>query len=240
MYSIILILIIYCIFNNFSKKKIFKNFIISILLTLLLSFSKINYSLSFLELFPREIKGATLDNYFSLIYTFFTSMFIIPDPFFFDDHQFNLKKSYIYLHELEYGLSILPLLIVFYYIFFIKKKLDLNKNSVYLLIFLLFLPTMLMVQIPYLSNIINELPVVSSTWVRVRWLSVYILPVILISCFLLNRIKINRKTIMIILFAIPICQNYFYIEAKGYFFPEKSFKIKQYIQSRKLMSFQTI
>ena len=67
LYSIILILIIYCIFNNFSKKKIFKNFIISIFLTLLLSFSKINYSLSFLELFPREIKGATLDNYFSLI-----------------------------------------------------------------------------------------------------------------------------------------------------------------------------
>lgn len=43
---------------------------------------------------------------------------------------------------------------------------------------------------------------------------------------MLNKIKIAKKSYMIVIILVPICQNYFYIEGKNYFFPEKSFKNK--------------
>ena len=236
-YSIMIILALYCFFFNFSTKIIFKKFFVSLILTFLLSFSKINYSLSFLELFPREIDPAIMTNYFSFIYTFFTSLFLVPDPFFFADHQLQTNKFYVSLHELEYGLSILPLLIISYYIFFIKKNIKVNKLPIFYLSIILIIPTLLIVDIPYLSNLINKLPIVSSTWVRTRWLSVYIIPIILVSSFLLNKIKFNKKAIMIGLLIIPICQNYFYIEAKSYFFPEKSFEKKAVYSIDKINNF---
>ena len=226
LYSIFLSLAIFSYINKFKFKLVFKNFIISLFITFLLSFSKINYTLSFLNLFPREINIATLDNYFSFVYTFFTSLFLVPDPFFFDKHQFHIDKNYVYLHELEYGVSIVPILIIFYYCIFIKKKFIINKLPLIFLLIILLIPSFLIVELPYLSNILNDLPLISSTWVRPRWLSVYIIPTILISCFILNKIQIKRKFYMFTLILIPICQNYFYIEAKSYFFPEKSFKNK--------------
>ena len=225
-YTIVVTLCIYCIFFKLKFKIILNNLIISFVLTFLLSYSKINYTFAYLELFPRDINSATLDNYFSFIYTFFSSLFVVPDPFFFDKHQFHIEKSYVYLHELEYSISILPALIILYCTIFMKKNFGIKKTSWIIIFILLFLPTVLMVQIPHLSTIINDLPLISSTWVRVRWLSIYIIPIVLISAFLLNQIKIKNKFIMISLLIIPICQNYFYIEAKNYFYPEKSFKNK--------------
>ena len=226
LYSIFVTLAIFSYLKRSKFKIIFKNLIISLFITFLLSFSKINYTLSFLELFPREINSATLDNYLSFIYTFFTSLFLVPDPFFFDRHQFQIDKNYVSLHELEYGISIIPLLIISYYYIFIKKKFVMKKLSFIVLLIILFIPSALIVEIPYLSNIINDIPLISSTWVKPRWLSVYIIPIILISCFMLNKIKIAKKSYMIVIILVPICQNYFYIEGKNYFFPEKSFKNK--------------
>ena len=122
LYSLVIIFILYCYLCKIEFIKVFKKFIYSLILTLMLSISKIGYTLSFVKNFPREINGATLDNYFSFFYTFLTSLFIIPDPFFFDKHQHQIDKMYVYLHELEYGLSVIPLLIILYFVFFCKKK----------------------------------------------------------------------------------------------------------------------
>ena len=214
LYAIILILFIY--WWLFQLTGIFKRAIYSLALTCILSVSKIGYSLNFLKLFPREINGATLDNYFSFFYTFITSLFIVPDPFFFDKHQYQINKTYVYLHELEYGIGIVPILIFFYFIFFLRKKLLFPKQNNFLIIILLLIPSLLIVEIPYLSNIINQTPVISSTWVRSRWLSVYIIPIILGTCILINKINFKNNFFIIVILLTPIFQNIFYIEAKSY------------------------
>lgn len=224
LYAIILILFIY--WWLFQLTGLFKRAIYSLALTCLLSVSKISYSLNFLKLFPREITGATLDNYFSFFYTFITSLFIVPDPFFFDKHQYQINKTYVYLHELEYGIGIVPILIFFYFIFFLRKKLLFPKQNNYLIIILLLIPSLLIVEIPYLSNIINQTPVISSTWVRSRWLSVYIIPIILGTCILINKINFKNNFFIIVILLTPIFQNIFYIEAKKAFFPTKSYEAK--------------
>jgi hypothetical protein len=224
LYSIILILVIH--WWLFQLTGLLKRTFYSLALTCLLSLSKISYSLNFLKLFPREIAGATLDNYLSFAYTFISSLFIVPDPFFFDKHQYQINKMYIYLHELEYGVGIVPILIFFYFIFFLKKKLLFPKKNNYLIIILLLLPSFLIVEIPYLSDIINQTPVISSTWVRSRWLSVYIIPIILGTCILINKINFKNNFFIIIILLIPILQNIVYIAAKKAFFPQKSYEAK--------------
>ena len=224
LYAILLILIIY--WWLFKLTSLFKRTIYSLALTFLLSVSKISYTLNFLKLFPREITGATLDNYFSFFYTFISSLFIVPDPFFFDKHQYHINKTYVYLHELEYGIGIVPILIFFYFIFFLRKKLLFPKQNNYLIITLLLIPSLLIVEIPYLSNIINQTPVISSTWVRSRWLSVYIIPIILGTCILINKINFKNNFFIIVILLTPIFQNIFYIEAKKAFFPTKSYEAK--------------
>jgi hypothetical protein len=224
LYAIVLVLIIH--FQLFKLKELLKKFFYSLVLTFLLSISKISYSLNFLKLFAREVNGATLDNYFSFIYTFISSLFIVPDPFFFDKHQFQINKIYVYLHELEYGVGIIPILIFFYYLFFVKKKIIFSKKNNYLLIILLLLPSLLIVEIPYLSNIINQTPIISSTWVRSRWLCVYIIPIILGTCILINKINFKNNLIIITILLAPILQNIAYIEAKKIFFPKKTYQTK--------------
>jgi hypothetical protein len=108
----------------------------------------------------------------------------------------------------------------------LKKKLFFQKKNNYLLIILLLLPSLLIVEIPYLSNIINQTPIISSTWVRSRWLCVYIIPIILGTCILINKINFKNNLIIITILLAPILQNIAYIEAKKIFFPKKTYQTK--------------
>jgi hypothetical protein len=228
-YSIVSIILLYSI--KYNNNKIFLTLSYSLILSFLLSISKIVYSLNYLINFPRNIDGIILKNFFNFIYTFLTSLFLVPDPIYYHQNEYNINKVYIYLHELEYGLSILPLLLIVYYLFFFRKKM-LAEYKIFkfniqyiLLIILLILPISFQIFIPYVSNLLDKIPFFSSIWVRARWLYIYIFPIIFLTCLIIDRIKLKKIFIIFLIF-IPIAQTLLYHTARNYFFPNKSFAKK--------------
>jgi len=227
MYTSFLVIVIFYIKN--SNLKIFKNFFISLFIGLLLAISKISYGIYLLSNFPRKLDSTILDNFFDFLYTFTTSFFLVPNPFYYESHQYNLKKTYISLHGLEFGLSIAPLLIFFIFIYNYKKFL--NKNNILCKIFLLVLlifPIFFIFQVKYISDLFNNLPIFSAVWERCRFFYIYTIPIILFAGLILEKIPLFKKNIILTIFLIfiPVVQSLSYNYARNYFFSEKSFERK--------------
>jgi hypothetical protein len=226
-YTIFLIILIYS-YASYSFKSLYY-LLLSIFFSILLSLSKITYSLYFLNNFPRKIEGTVLNNILDFFYVFFTNLFLAPNPIYFDRHQYNSNKIYISFNELQYSISVLPLLVLFLYIFFKKKnffntkeKFFKNKILCSLILFLLFIPIFFLIQIPYFSELLNKIPVFSNTWVRTRWTFIYIIPFIIFTVGMISSLKINNNKIMLLFLFIPIIQiisTYYLINL---FFPHKS------------------
>jgi hypothetical protein len=224
--SFLVILIFYIINNNF---RIFNNFFISLFIGSSIAISKITYGLYLLSNFPRKLDSTILNNFFDFLYTFATSFFLVPNPFYYESNQYNLKKTYISLHGLEFGLSIVPLIIFFIFIYNFKKFMN-KKNiltKVFLLILLVF-PIFFIFQVAYISDFFNSLPILSAIWERVRFFYIYTIPIILFTGLILERIdflKKNKKLTIILIF-LPIIQTLCYHYVRNYFFPQKSFESK--------------
>jgi len=224
--SFLVILIFYITNNNF---KIFNNFFISILIGSSLAISKITYGLYLLTNFPRKLDSTILNNFFDFLYTFTTSFFLVPNPFYYEGHQFNLKKTYISLHGLEFGLSIVPLIIFFIFIYNFKKFI--NKKNIFTKIFLsilLIFPIFFVFQVAYISDLFNSLPILPAIWERCRFFYIYTIPIILFTGLILEKINFFKKKIIltIVLIFLPIIQTLCYHYVRNYFFPEKSFESK--------------
>jgi hypothetical protein len=224
--SFLVVIIFYIINNNF---RIFNNFFISLLIGSSLAISKITYGFYLLSNFPRKLDSTILNNFFDFLYTFTTSFFLVPNPFYYESHQYNLKKTYISLHGLEFGLSIVPLFIFFIFIFNFKKFL--NKKNIVIKTFLsilLILPIFFIFQISYVSDLFNDLPIFSAIWARCRFFYIYTIPIILFTGLILEKINFfnKNKIIVIVLIFLPIIQTLSYHYARNYFFPEKSFLSK--------------
>lgn len=227
LYTIFLIILIYAYVNN-SFKSLYC-LLLSIFFSILLSLSKITYSLYFLNNFPRKIEGTVLNNILDFFYVFLTNLFLAPNPFFFDRHQYNSNKIYISFNELQYSISVLPLLILFLYLVYKKKKFFNIKEKFFkkkilcsLILFLLFIPIFFLIQIPYFSELLNKIPVFSSIWVRTRWTFIYTIPFIIFTVGMISSMKINNNKIIILFLFIPIIQiisTYYLINL---FFPHKS------------------
>jgi len=212
-----------------SDLRIFWNFFFSLLIGTLLAISKITYAMYLLSNFPRELDSTILSSFSDFLYSFTTSFFLVPDPFYYESHQYSLTKTYISLHGLEFGLSIAPLLIFFYFIFNFKKFFNKNNNvtKIFLLL-LLIIPIFFIFHAKYISNLFNSLPIISNIWERCRFFYIYTIPIILFSGLILEKINYSKKKIVIniILIFLPIIQTLSYHYARNYFFPEKSFKNK--------------
>jgi len=226
-YTIFLIILIYAYVNNSFKS--LNCLLVSIFFSILLSFSKITYSLYFLNNFPRKIEGTVLNNILDFFYVFLTNLFLAPNPFFFDQHQYNSNKIYISFNELQYSISVLPLLVLFLYLvykkknfFNIKEKFFEKKILCSLILFLLFIPIFFLIQVPYLSELLNKIPIFSSIWVRTRWTFIYTIPFIIFTVEMISSMRINNNKIIILFLFIPIIQiisTYYLINL---FFPHKS------------------
>jgi hypothetical protein len=226
-YTIFLINLIYA-FINCSFKNLHYLFL-STFFSFLLSLSKITYSLYFLNNFPRKIEGTVLKNTLDFFYVFFTNLFLAPNPLYFDQHQYNSKKIYVSFNELQYSISILPLLVLVLYIVFkkniflnIKKKFVKNKILSILILFLLITPIFFVIYIPHFSELLNKIPLFSSTWVRTRWTFIYIIPFLIFTVGMLSSMKINSNKIILLFLFVPIMQiisTYYLINI---FFPHKS------------------
>tara|TARA_E500000331_G_scaffold53809_1_gene47286 strand:- start:338 stop:2146 length:1809 start_codon:yes stop_codon:yes gene_type:complete len=199
--SIILIILtsIFCILLFYSliikNLKIFFNFFLSLILGVLISLSKITAVLFFFENFPRKYPPTEFHSIAIFLKNFFLSFFINPDQNYFNE---NINSMFPFgLHEMEYSLSIIPLILLFFIFFINKKNIKLhNFNSkIYLCLFVIFLiPIFLNVNIFNQYEIVEKIPVLKNNWVRFRWMAIYIIPIIFLSGILLQTTKFKDST----------------------------------------------
>ena len=214
--SIIFILLIYIYLNE--KLKIIYNLILSFLIGILISSSKIHASISFLSNFPREYPPLVFENYYALVITTFKSLFLYPNISEFNSLIINKVVKNMGVHEIEYGISVIPLLV---FIIFLTnlKKIKFNNLNVIKIISVI---SMLMISLFILSlnildnslgNFFYKLPIIKSTWVNYRLTAIYIMPIIIMSSIFIDKLNFNEKNIKIFaIFCLTIIllQNFFY------------------------------
>jgi len=198
--SIILIILtsILCILLFYSliiqNLKILFNFLLSSILGVLISFSKITAVLFFFDNFPRKYPPTEFYSIIVFFKNFFLSFFIKPDVSYFNE---NITSMFPFgLHEMDYSISIVPLILLFC-IFFINKK---NRKFqylnlvIYLFLFLIFLiPIFLNVNIFNQYEVIEKIPILRNNWVRFRWMAIYIIPIIFLSGILLQSLNVSNS-----------------------------------------------
>ena len=122
------------------------------------------------------------------------------------------------IHEIEFGITILPLIIFAIFIFNLKKITfnKLNSKKILALFFIFVIAvfiTTINISETSLGNFLHNLPVIKSTWAHSRLNAAYIFPIIIVSSLLLDKISFNEKNLKIFtifcLFIISI-QNYNY------------------------------
>jgi hypothetical protein len=200
--SIIFILLSY--YFHTSDKLVFKNFFIILFLGLLIALSKISASLYFLSEFSREYPFLYFNNILDYFQIAFTSLFFYPEVNLFNQLAVNKVVKILLVHEIEYGISIIPLLVL---IFFIRqiKNFEIKKSIFYLFVFIVvMLPILFNVNFYFFSDLLKQLPLIKSTWVQVRWTAFYIIPIIFFTVFVLNKITFYKKKNYLISFFMVV------------------------------------
>ena len=206
---IVVVLTFFCFKIHISK--IIKPFLVSTFIGFCIASSKISASLFFLDNFKRIYPALMFADIIDYSLVVFKSLFIFPDIKLFNQSVNNEVIGGLGLHEIEYSVTIVPL-IVFFIFFFIKKNFIFIKNLRILLFifFLLILPIIFNVNIFFLQKIISEIPILNSTWVQIRWSAFYIIPLIFLTVFILDTTKYLKKTLVCIFLFIILLQNIFY------------------------------
>ena len=244
--SIFFILSIYIYLNE--KFTIINYLILSFIIGLFIASSKINAALSFLSNFPRENVPIVFEGYYEFFTNLFKSLFFYPDINKFNFEIINSVTGSLGVHEIEFGITILPLIIFVIFLANIKK-IRFNKLNSKKLIALLFILLITIVIISMnvfgneLGTLFHKLPVVKSTWKHFILAAAYILPIIIISCLLVDKINLSEKNIKIFTaccLLIIILQNYIY--NKDFYYKqnynpadfEKFYQDKEKIQNIKI------
>ena len=208
--SILTILLFYIHFiKNF---RILINLSISFVLGILISLSKISAVLIFLNNYPRNYPQLEFNSISSFVKTFFLSFFYKPNGKYFNE---NISSMFpLEIHEIEYGLSIVPIILLFF-IFFLNKKnfrINLHNISFIILITSIFLiPILLNVDFLNQLQYVKQIPILKNHWVQVRWMVVYIIPIIIISGILIENINFSLKKknfLIFVLGSILLLQNF--------------------------------
>ena len=214
--STIFIISIYIYING--NLKIIYNLILSFSIGLIISSSKISASFAFVNNFTREYPPLVFENFYELLDNTFRSLFFYPNINKFNSEVINNVTNQLQVHEIEFGVSLIPLIILFYFIFNLKKIKIGNFTLVKLISLLFMFIIMTFVATTNISNsgigeFLRKLPIIKSTWVHYRLTSIYILPIIIISCILLDRINLKETYIRVFtcLFLVLIFfQNFYY------------------------------
>ena len=239
--SILAVLIFYSQFVR--SLKFFFNFALSLFFGILISLSKISAVLFFLNNFPRRYPATEFHSFISFIKTFFLSFFLKPNEKYFNDNVTSLSSfgvndvdSFDFqfgVHEMEYNVSLVPIILLFF-IFFLRKKIfKLNYYNVqflFLIVIIFLIPILLNVNFLNQFQLIEEIPILNSTWVRFRWMSIYILPIIIISGLIIQNLNFNisqKKYLAIIMIFVLLAQNF--IKDKSLHFNDQSYDTKNVI-----------
>ena len=205
--------------------------ILSLLLGVSISLSKITATLFFLENFPRKYPATEFHSLLSFIKTFFVSFFYKPN-----EKQFNENVESMFsfgIHEMEYNVSIIPIILLFFIPFLNKKVFKLNYHNIRFLffIFIIFsIPIFLNVNLFGQFQLISKVPILNSTWVQFRWMAIYILPIIIISGLIIKNLNLDsrkKKSIITLLIFILLIQNL--IKDKSWHLNDQKYSIKNAI-----------
>lgn len=197
--SIMSVIIIYLL--NDKNYQVIKYTIASFSIGILISLSKIVSSLYFLKQFPRIVGGIYLNNIGDFIYVFFTSFFLYPHTSYF--HRNNINNFFMATVDLDFSISLVPLIILILFFFYIKKFIN-NKNYFLYLVLLVILivPIFFNVNIFGSKDIISNIPILRSFWINTRWMAVYIFPIILFVGIVVNKLSFNKKFILLLIFLV--------------------------------------
>jgi hypothetical protein len=192
--------------------KVFYTFIASITLGTLISLSKISASLFFIKNFPRQYPSTEFNSFISFVETFFLSFFIKPNQQHFNE---SIKSMFPFgVHEMEYTIGIVPLILLILSIFLIKNTYKFNYHNfrfMILILIIFFIPVLFNVNFFNQFNIISKIPILSSAWVQFRWMLIYIIPLIIISGLIVEKLRVSpstKKYLVIFLISTLLTQNY--------------------------------
>lgn len=162
----------------------------------LLSAARLHASISYLSLFPRDFY--LLPGYKSLIGTFwigFQSLFLeAPESF---AGKIISTRNNFGLHEYDYGITIVPLIMLMVALVFILKNnrqrfIQLVRGNLFMtvsLVVLLSIPIALNYYHYYWNVILKHLPFIKSSSTLIRWFALYIPVFITLSCLSVRQMK---------------------------------------------------
>ena len=239
--SILSVLLFYShLINSF---KIFFKFSLSLLLGISISLSKVTATLFFLNNFPRKYAPTEFYSFISFIKTFFLSFFLTPNEKYFNDNITSLSPFGVNdaesfgvqfgVHEMEYSVSLVPIILLFFIFFLDKKIIKLNYYNIrfFLLLVLIFsIPVFLNINFLNQFQLIEKIPILNSTWTRFRWMTIYILPIIIVSGLIIQNLNFNisqKKYLVIVMIFVLLAQNF--IKDKSWHFNDQSYATKNVI-----------
>ena len=198
-------------FKNEEFLKIFSTTFKSLFIGILISLSKITASLHFLKNFDRKLPPTYFDNLLDYLIIAIKSLFLFPDIDFFNSAIENKNIKGFGLHEIEFGVSVLPLLILLLFLLNFKNLVK-NQNFSKIIItslVIIFIPIILNTNYFNIQNIWNSIPILGSSWTQFRWTAFYIIPLIFFTTIVLENIKIfkYKNTFVFCLILVVFIQN---------------------------------
>lgn len=193
MLSIFFILIIFLMID-FKKELIFQ-YSYSFLIFIFLTSSKIYAGLKLLSNFPRNLTVEPMlsDSFLVILKHLFMGLFLFPD---YQDKTLTPSHH----HEVEYSLTLVPLLILLVAIFFKKisfnNKFFSNKILNFLFFLIIFFPIILLFDFR-LFDYLRSLPVLNNMWVHVRFFMIYMIPLIIFVSLLLNKFDFKKNNLIL-------------------------------------------
>ena len=118
------------------------------------------------------------------------------------------------VHEMEYSVSLVPIILLFFIFFLNKKNIKLNYYNIrfFLLLVLIFsIPVFLNINFLNQFQLIEKIPILNSTWTRFRWMTIYILPIIIVSGLIIQNLNFNisqKKYLVIVMIFVLLAQNF--------------------------------
>lgn len=200
-------ILLFLIFYRFNPK-ILKHALLSFCLFLCLSASKIVAGISILKVLPRlqHLAPLTVDSILSIVKTVAGGLFL---------YKFSDMDSVTqHVHELNYSVTIVPIIVILFYIILNFKNLNIifNKKQKYCLVFLaliLLFPIFINFKSP-LIKFLAYIPILKDLWVNYRFFLVYPLLIIFLTCIYLKKIDLTYfKSFLFLLVFLIFIQSFF-------------------------------
>ncbi|HKC36898.1 MAG TPA: hypothetical protein VKB95_12580 [Chitinophagaceae bacterium] len=199
--TLVICALVYNLFVNaaFGLGRFFLKLSFTLIISLCVSAAYFNATFSYINLFPRDLYPLPgVPNLWNLLQLWFRALFF--------NSPFELAKDItvnriwqIGPHEMEFGVGLLPLIILIIAVPFLIKRIFTGGTlqrvtamrwiKLFLLLVLLAVPLALNFYTPSWNAFLKSLPFIKSSSSNFRWFCCYIPIVILISCVALEKIK---------------------------------------------------